>query len=265
MATTRPEKRSRKKKKPPQKFKLSYSLVLLIAMFIVGTVAGIIAFGFGKQALEGVNSSPTGVKVPKIMPTDKPKESPKASPSSKPDNKVSFLLDESQVILDMKAQAKQELGSTTRPSFVIKPTNEVKAIQTRVDKAYTSMRDPLAISASADERIADRIAELRQRVYTSSRSYGNTSARPVNRYSDRQLASDTNVSDTNASAPLLSTPVELVEIRSSWQSRDGASPSSQPSQQKVVAEDINFGSKSSNNFFSSTRPKSTSTVDLNRQ
>ena len=260
MATTRPEKRSRKKKKPPQKFKLSYSLVLLIAMFIVGTVAGIIAFGFGKQALEGVNSSPTGVKVPKIIPTDKPKESPKASPSSKPDNKVSFLLDESQVILEMKAQAKQELGSTTRPSFVIKPTNEVKAIQTRVDKAYISMRDPLAISASADERIADRIAELRQRVYTSSRSYDNISARPVNRYSDRAV-----VSDTNASAPLLSTPVELVQIRSSWQSRDGASPSSQPSQQKVVAEDTNFGSKSSNNFFSSTRPRSTSTVELNRQ
>ena len=260
MATTRPEKRSRKKKKPTQKFKLSYSLVLLVAMLIVGTVAGIIAFGFGKQALEGVNSSPTGVKVPKIIPTDKPKESPKASPSSKPDNKVSFLLDESQVILDMKAQVKQELGSTTRPSFVIKPTNEVKAIQTRVDRAYISMRDPLAISASADERIADRIAELRQRVYTSSRSYGNASDRPVNRYSDR-----TSISDTNASAPLLSTPVELVQIRSSWQSRDAASPSSQPSQQKVVAEDINFGSKSSNNFFSSTRPRSTSTVDLNRQ
>ena len=260
MATTRPEKRSRKKKKPTQKFKLSYSLVLLVAMLIVGTVAGIIAFGFGKQALEGVNSSPTGVKVPKIIPTDKPKESPKASPSSKPDNKVSFLLDESQVILDMKAQAKQELGNTTRPSFVIKPTNEVKAIQTRVDRAYISMRDPLAISASADERIADRIAELRQRVYTSSRSYDNISARPVNRYSDRAV-----VSDTNASAPLLSTPVELVQIRSSWQSRDGASPSSQPSQQKVVAEDINFGSKSSNNFFSSTRPRATSTVDLNRQ
>ena len=33
------------------------------------------------------------------------------------------------------------------------------------------MRDPLAISASADQRIADRIAELRQRVYVSSRSY----------------------------------------------------------------------------------------------
>ncbi|MEI6329034.1 MAG: hypothetical protein WCP16_07365 [Pseudanabaena sp. ELA645] len=256
MATTRTEKRSRKKRKPTQQFKLSYSFVILIAMLIVGTIAGVVAFGFGKQALEGVNSSPTGVKIPKILPTDKPKESPKSSPSSKPDNKVSFLLDESQAILDMKARSKQELGSTTRPSFMIKPSNDLKAIQTRVDRAYISMRDPLAISASADERIADRIAELRQRVYTNNRSYGNFSERPVDRYSDRPVASDTN----NGSL-LLSTPVELVPIRSSWQSRDVSLPSSQ----KVVGEDINVVSNPPSSFSSSTRPSPTSKVELNRQ
>ena len=259
MATTRTEKRSRKRKKSPQQFKLSYSFVLLIAMLIVGTVAGIVAFGFGKQALEGVNSSPAGVKMPKIMPTDKPKESPKSSPSSKPDNKVSFLLDESQAILDMKARSQQELGSTTRPSFIIKPSNDAKTIQARVDKAYVSMRDPLAISASADERIADRIAELRQRVYTSSRSYGNVSDRPVDRYRDRPA------DDTNTSLVVLSTPVELVPIRSSWQSRDVSLPSSQLSPQKAGAEEMNVTPNSSSSFSTSTRPRSLPTVELNRQ
>ena len=263
MATTRTENRSRKRKKPPQKFKLSYSFVLLIAMLIVGTVAGIIAFGFGKQALEGVNSSPAGVKMPKIMPTDKPKDSPKPSPSNKPDNKVSFLLDESQAILEMQARAKQELGSTTRPSFVIKPSKDVKTIQARVDNAYVSMRDPLAISASADERIADRIAELRQRVYTTSRSYGNVSDRPVVRYSDRSA------DDTNTSLVVVSTPVELVPMRSSWQSRDGSLPSSQLSPQispqKVGTEEMNVTPNPSSSFSASTRPRSVSTVELNRQ
>ncbi len=259
MATTRTEKRSRKRKKPPQQFKLSYSFVLLIAMLIVGIFAGIIAFGFGKQALEGVNSSPAGVKMPKIMPTGKPKESPKPSPSSKPDNKVSFLLDESQAILDMKARSKQELGSTTRPSFIIKPSNDVKTIQARVDKAYVSMRDPLAISASADERIADRIAELRQRVYTSSRSYGNVSDRHVDRYSDRPAV------DANTSLVVLSTPVELVPIRSSWQSRDTSLPSSQLSSEKIGAEEMNVTPNPSSSFSASTRPRSLPTVELNRQ
>jgi hypothetical protein len=229
-------------------------------MLIVGTMAGVIAFGFGKQALEGVNSSPTGVKLPKIIPTDKPKESPKSSPSSKPDNKVSFLLDESQLISDMKARSKQELGSTTRPSSITKPSDDLKALRTRVDRAYVSMRDPLAISASADERIADRITELRQRVYTSSRSYGNVSDRPIARYSDRPVAND-----TNTGLPLLSTSVESIPIRSSWQSRDVSLPSSQLTPQKVVAEDINVVSKPPSSFFSPTRPSPTSTVELNRQ
>jgi len=255
MATTRTEKRSRKKKKPPQQFKLSYSLMLLFAMLIVGTVAGVIAFGFGKQALEGVNQSPAGVKLPKLSPTDKPKESPKSSPSNKPDNKVSFLLNESKVILEMKARSQQELGNTTRPNFVIKPSGDRKVIQSRVDKAYISMRDPLAISASADERIADRIAELRQRVYTSSRSYESVSERPTSRYErygDRPLSNQ-----DSANLPLLSSPIELTPIRSRWQDRDLSLSSPQHSQQRVVAEDVNMVAKPTSGSALPERPRAT--------
>jgi len=222
--------------------------MLLFVMLMVGTASGVIAFGFGKQALDGVNKSPEGVKLPKLSPTDKPKESPTSSPSGNPDNKVSFLLDESQVILEMKARSQQELGSTTRPNFVIKPSGDRKVIQSRVDRAYISMRDPLAISANADERIADRIAELRQRVYSSSRSYESISDRPTTRYSDRPVTNQ-----ASDSLPSLSSPIELTPIRSRWQDRDLLLSN----QQKVIAEDVNVGSKSTGTFFPSERPRAT--------
>jgi hypothetical protein len=207
MATPQPQKRIRKKKKPPKKFRLSYSLMLLFAMIIVGSVAGLVAFSFGKQALEGVNPSPAGIKLPKASPVSKPKESPKASPQSQTDGKTSFLLDEAEVIAEMKTRSQQELGGLTRPAFVAKANiSDRKKIYTRVDRAYNSMRDPLAVSADADDRIAARIAALRQRVYTSSRTYDSSF--------ERSYANGSN------SPALLSTSVELPPIRSRWEDRD---------------------------------------------
>jgi len=247
MATTRTEKRSRKKKVSPRKFRLSYSLVLLFAMLIVGSVAGVIAFGFGKRALEGVNSAPAGVKIPNVSPAPKSKE----SPSGKPDNKTSFLLDESQVIAEMKARSQQELGNTTRPSFVIKPSSDRKVISARVERAYNSMREPLAISASSDERIAERIAELRQRVYTS-RSYENNYERSL----DRPVANS-----VSTSLPLLSNPVELNSIRSRWEDRDA----SLLSPKKFIPEDVNVVTKPTIEVVPLNRQSPTDVVEVNRR
>jgi hypothetical protein len=206
MATPQPQKRLRKKKKPPKKFRLSYSLMLLFAMIIVGSVAGLVAYSFGKQALEGVNPSPAGIKLPKLSPVSKPKESPKASPQSQTDGKTSFFLDEAEVIAEMQTRSQQELGGLTRPAFVAKANiSDRKRIYTKVDRIYNSMRDPLAVSADADARIAARIAALRQRVYTSSRNYDS-------RF-DRSFANGTNSSS-------LSTSVELTPIRSRWEDLD---------------------------------------------
>jgi hypothetical protein len=208
MATPLPEKRLRKKKKPPKKFRLTYSLLLLFAMIVVGSVAGLVAYRFGKQALEGVNPSPAGIKLPKASPVSKPKDPIKASPQSQTDGKTSFFLDEAEVIAEMQARSQQELGGLTRPAYVAKANvSDRKRIYTRVDLAYNSMRDPLAISADADERIAARIAALRQRVYTSSRAYDSNFDRPIANYA-------------NTSSSLLSTPVELSPIRSRWEDRD---------------------------------------------
>jgi hypothetical protein len=207
MATPQPQKRLRKKKKPPKKFRLSYSLMLLFAMIIVGSVAALVAYSFGKQALEGVNPSPAGIKLPKASPLSKPKESPKASPKSQTDGKTSFLLDEAEVIADMQARSQQELGGLTRPAFVAKANiSDRKRIYNRVDRAYNSMRDPLAVSADANDRIAARIAALRQRVYTSSLTYDSSF--------ERSYANGSN------SPALLSTSVELNPILSRWEDRD---------------------------------------------
>lgn len=211
MATPQPQKRLRKKKKPPKKFRLSYSLVLLFAMIVVGSVAALVAYSFGKQALEGVNPSPAGIKLPKPSPASKPKDAPKASPQSQTDGKTSFFLDEADIIADMQARSQQELGGLTRPAFVAKANiSDRKRIYNKVDRAYNSMRDPLAVSEDADARIAARIAALRQRVYTSSRrTYGNF---------DRPVANNAN----SPSPSLLSTPVELTPIRDRWEDRDAA-------------------------------------------
>ena len=210
MATPQPQKRLRKKKKPPKNFRLTYSLLLLLAMVVVGSVAGMLSYSFGKQALEGVNPSPTGIKLPKLTPT--PKDSTKPSPQSSIDGKASFLLNELEIIAEMKKQSQQELGGLTRPSFVAKTNiSDRQKIYTRVDQAYNSMRDPLAISAASDERIAARIAALRERVNTSSRSYDRNS----DRLSDRAVASN-----TDSRLPSLSAPVELNSIRSRWEERN---------------------------------------------
>jgi hypothetical protein len=207
MATTRsekPEKRLRKKKKQPKKFRLSYSLLLLFAMIVVGSVAGMVAYRFGKQSLEGVNPSPAGIKLPKVSPVVKPKESPKAQ------DKTSFLLDESEVIAEMKARSQQELGGLRRPTYVAKANvSDRKRIYAKVERDYNFMRDPLAISSTADDRIAERIAALRQRVY--SRSYESRADRLV-----------VNSNGGNTSLPLLSTPVDLTPIRSRWEDREAA-------------------------------------------
>lgn len=214
MATPQPQKRLRKKKKPPKKFRLSYSLVLLLAMIVVGSIAGLVAYSFGKQALEGVNPSPAGIKLPKVSPTSKPKESPKASPQSQTDGKTSFFLNEAEVIAEMQALSQRELGGLTRPAFVAKANiSDRKRIYNRVDRAYNSMRDPLAVSSDADARIAARIAALRQRVYTSSNRTYDSFGRPVMNVANKP---------NSPSLSLLSTPVEIAPIRDRWEDRDTA-------------------------------------------
>ncbi|WP_055076065.1 hypothetical protein [Pseudanabaena sp. 'Roaring Creek'] len=207
MATPQPEKRLRKKKKSPKKFRLSYSLLLLFAMIVVGTLAGLASYKFGKQALEGVNPSPAGIKLPKASPVSKPSDSTKSSPQSSSDAKTSFLLDEEEAIATVKAQIKQEIGDLRRPAYVAKANvSDRKRLYARVDRVYNSMRDPLMVSADADERIALRIAALRQKVYISSRAYESNFDRPL--------------ANNASSLSLVSTPVELSPIRSRWEDRD---------------------------------------------
>lgn len=250
MATPQPQKRLRKKKKPPKKFRLSYSLVLLFAMIVVGSVAGLVAYSFGKQALEGVNPSPAGIKLPKPSPTSKPKEAPKASPQSQTDGKTSFFLNEAEIIADMQARSQQELGGLTRPAFVAKANiSDRKRIYNKVDRAYNSMRDPLAVSEDADSRIAARIAALRQRVYTSSRStYDNF---------DRPIANNAN----SPSPSLLSTPVEITPIRDRWEDRDAALVSNP---RRVTVEIIEVLPQPSGSLFIPNQ-LTPSTVELNRR
>lgn len=248
MATTQPEKRLRKKKKPPKKFRLSYSLLLLLAMVVVGSVAGLVAYRFGKQALEGVNSSPAGIRLPKVSPPpDKPKDSPKPLPSNQ-DGKTSFLLDENEVIAAIKAQSQQELGKLTRPAFVAKAnTSDRKKIYTRIEREYNALRDPLAISANSDQRIAESIASLRQRVYTRSRFYDSDTAL------DRPIAN--NVSTSSA---LLSKPVDIAPIRSRWEDRDsGLNNSRQVSDAEVLT-------KPTSSFFINEQQSSNS-LEVNRR
>jgi len=236
MATTRPEKpekRLRKRKKTPKKFRFSYSLLLLLAMVVVGSVAGIVAYRFGKQALEGVNPSPAGIKLPKVSPSPsaKPKDVQKSSTSSE-DGKISFLLDESEVIADMKARSQQELGGLTRPAPVAKAnTSDRKRIYARVDRAYNSIREPLAISANADERIAERIAALRQTVYSRSRTYEN----------DFEL--NRPIANKVSTMPLLSTSVDIAPIRSRWEDRDMALVNS------PKGSDVDILTKPTSSFF----------------
>lgn len=168
----KPENRLRKKKKPSKKFRLTYSLGLLAVMLLVGGVSALFAYNFGKQALEGVNPAPAGIKLPKVNPNVKDNK-PEAKPTPpKQSDARDFLLDESQVIAEFKARSQQELGDIRRPAFVANADRlAYNKTYVKVDRAFARVRDPLAISASADQRIADRIAELRQRVYVSSRSY----------------------------------------------------------------------------------------------
>jgi hypothetical protein len=174
-------------------------------MIIVGSLAGVMAYNFGKNALDGVNQTPTGVKLPKPTPVSKPTDTPNAKPSN-PDGKTSFLLDESGVIAEMKAMSQQELGGLTRPAFVPKAQiSDRKRIYNRVDLAYKHMREPLAVSANSDERIASKIAALRQKVYTNSY----TSDAEYNKFIT-----------TSSNDSFVSKPLESDLIRNKWQNRD---------------------------------------------
>lgn len=248
MATPQPQKRLRKKKKPPKKFRLSYSLMLLLAMIIVGSVAGVVAYSFGKQALEGVNPSPAGIKLPKASPGSKPKDPPKSSPKNQDNAKTSFFLDEAEVIAEMQARSQQELGGLTRPAFVAKANiSDRKRIYTRVNRAYNSMRDPLAISANADERISARIAALRQRVYTSSRTYDSSFKRSY-------------ANGSSSPALLSTTSLEHPVDRSRWEDVD-TSVTSNPRQ--VSVEDL-ASPQPMGSFFIPVQQVPSST-ELNRQ
>ncbi|OIP75699.1 MAG: hypothetical protein AUK48_06955 [Oscillatoriales cyanobacterium CG2_30_44_21] len=203
MATPRseqPEKHIRRKKKQPKRFRISYSFLLLLLMLIVGSVTGLVAYSFGKQALEGVNPSPSGIKLPKINPNTK--ESPKALPKKGNEDKTSFFLNESELVAESKARTQLDLGKLTRPVYQSKTSgSDRQRIYTRVDQAFNSMRDPLAVSASADQRIAEKIAALRQRVYTNGqinerntnsfvevKSAVSTESRSSSQWQDRELS-----------------------------------------------------------------------------
>ena len=219
MATPRPEnrpdnrtdKRLRKKRKPPKKFRLSYSLLLLLVMPIVGLITGFIAYSFGKQALEGVNPSPTGVKLPRINPQSPSPKPPSAKPTSQSqgNQNISMWLDESSVIAEIQMRSQSELGALRRPNITTSAKSKQidrRTIFARVDRAYNSMRDPLAISANADERISARIAALRQRVYSQSAML------------DRSLERD--FVSPSSTTTLTSSEVQVNPNRDRWQQRD---------------------------------------------
>ncbi len=250
----RPEKRLRKKKKPPKKFRLSYSLLLLLIMPVVGSITGVIAYGFGKQALEGVNPSPTGVKLPRVnpqSPSPKP-QSPKPTSQNQGDQNVAMWLDESSVIAEIQMRSQNELGALRRPTTNTtaksNPINR-RTIFARVDRAYNSMRDPLAISANADERISARIAALRQRVYSQSAML------------DKSLERDF-VNPSSATA-LVSSEVQINPIRDRWQQRDADLVNSfnVPSAPSPLNGDAS-DSKPTN--FSISEPATPTQLELNR-
>jgi hypothetical protein len=132
----RPVRKKKAKAKAKKPFKLSYSFVLLILMVIVGTIAGLYAYGFGKKALQGVKTSPTEVKLPKLTPKASP--SPSASPK-KPDT-TSFLLDENQVILASQTLFNEQLGGLTR-----KPRFPRSLIQNPLNTRLASIRNRLGL------------------------------------------------------------------------------------------------------------------------
>jgi hypothetical protein len=147
----------------------------------------------------------------------------------------------------MQARSQQELGGLTRPAFVAKANiSDRKRIYTRVDRAYNLMRDPLAVSADADDRIAARIAALRQRVYTSSRTYDSSF--------ERSYANGSN------SPALLSTSVELNPIRNRGEARDtSVSSPRQVSVDVIEAEPQPMGS------FFIPAPPLPSSAEVNRR
>ncbi|MBD2188771.1 hypothetical protein [Pseudanabaena mucicola] len=257
MATPKAERSPRRKKKPPKKFRLGYSLLVLLAMLCVGATAGIVAYSFGKQALEGVKPAPAGVKLPNptpiANPNSSPKTSPKPSPSNQPTSSNSFLLDESQAIDAMKLRSQQELGGLTRPAFVAKANiSDRKRIAAKVDRAYASMRDPLAISANADERIANRIAALRQRVYSSSQVYNRNFEQPI-------ASNDSNASLTSAALSTPSTSMQMTPMVSRWQEQTEASPN------QVTIEVLEIVPSSPNGSFFIAEPQPSRPIETNRR
>ncbi|NUN63279.1 hypothetical protein HCU40_00615 [Pseudanabaena biceps] len=248
MTTSQPQKRLRKKKKSPKKFRLSYSLLLLFTMVAVGIITGVVSYGFGKQALEEVNPAPAGIKLPNTIPVSKPKENSKPSPQSRADSATPLFLDESEVIATIKVQSQQELGGLTRPNIQANTKiSDRKKVYTKVDQAFNSMRDPLAISANADQRIAERIAELRQRVYASDRSYETTVARSsFVRPMDSQVTRDVST---------LTSPSDSFSRK--WQDRDVNMPNTR--QVNVEVLEVNPNSVNSVEFSNPKAPASTDT------
>lgn len=202
----KPENRIRKKKKPSKRFRVTYSLGLLLVMLLVGGISALLAYNFGKQALEGVNPAPAGIKLPKVNPNVKDKPEAKPTPPKQSDAKGFLFLDESQVIAEFKTRSQQELGNVRRPAFVANANADRRAnakTYVKVDRAFARVRDPLAISASADERIAERIADLRQRVYISSRNYDNGGSFGN---SDRLASSPVMMQSVTIDKPMVSRP-----------------------------------------------------------
>ena len=160
-------------------------------------------------------------------------------------------MDEAEVIAEMQARSQQELGGLTRPAFVAKANiSDRKRIYKRVDRAYKSMRDPLAISADADARIAARIAALRQRVYASSRSTSDNFDRPV--------ANNAN----SSSVSLSSAPVELTPIRDRWEDRDAALGGNP---RQVTVEIIEVAPEPPSGSMFMPRQTTSNDVELNRR
>ncbi|MEE3718606.1 hypothetical protein V2H45_17840 [Tumidithrix elongata RA019] len=141
MPNTEPKDRPVKKKKAKKGFRLSYSFVLLILMVIVGTITGLFAFKFGQKALEGVNPSPTGVKLPKLTPKSSPSPSPSGTP--KKTDATSFLLDENEVIVASQMLFNEQLGGLTRkPRF---PRSLIQKPQVTQVTRLASIRDRLGL------------------------------------------------------------------------------------------------------------------------
>ena len=144
MAKTDPQERSatRRKRKSKAKSQVSYSLVLLSLMLIVGCISGLVAFTFGQQALQGVNPIPLGGKLPRqAVPTEKPSKKANTNSFWDDDKKAVTLVTQDKLVTDAKNN-----GSLMS---LVHPTNAVSDRDIRMDVSIARQAKSLMVSERA--------------------------------------------------------------------------------------------------------------------